>query len=129
MDRTANEKSWIAFKPRASMDVKPQTFTHEEVYIIRYLRRFLYDRQRASEGWCGRQFRQPGVWHEAHVLCAKACSGCTPQGGVCPPLSSPPSSGGAGTQRKGTVLWQKILENTCLIYTGPAESGPLFLCR
>jgi hypothetical protein len=50
MDRTADEKSWIAFKPRPSMDVKPQTFTHEEVYIIRYLRRFLYDRQRASQG-------------------------------------------------------------------------------
>jgi hypothetical protein len=81
------------------MDVKPQTFTHEEVYIIRYLRWFLYDRERASQGSSGRQFGQ------ADVLCAASCSGSPPQGCICPPLSSPPGSGCAGTERKRTLLW------------------------
>ena len=50
MDRSTHEKCWLAVKPGASLRVKLKTFTHEEVYIIYHLRRFLYDRQCASQG-------------------------------------------------------------------------------
>jgi hypothetical protein len=111
------------------MDVKPQTFTHEEVYIIRYLRRFLYERQRASQGSSGRQFWQPCVWHQTHVLCAAACSGCPSKGCICPPLSSPPGSSCAGTQRKSTLLWQKILEEHLPDLYEARGCGPLFFTQ
>jgi hypothetical protein len=129
MDRTANEKTGLAIKPRPSMDVKPQTFTHEEVYIIRYLRRFLYERQRASQGSSGRQFWQPRVWHQTDVLCAAACSGSPPQGCICPPLSSSPGSSCAGAERKSTLLWQKILEKHLPDLYEARGCGSLFLCR
>lgn len=111
------------------MDVKPQTFTHEEVYIIRYLRRFLYDRQRASQGSCGRQFWQPGVWHEAHVSCAAARSGCATQGSIRSSLSSAPGSSCAGTERKSTLLWQKILEKHLPDLYEARGCGPLFFTQ
>jgi hypothetical protein len=50
MDRSADEKSWLVVKPGASMGVKPETFTHEEVYIIRDLCRIHDDCECTSPG-------------------------------------------------------------------------------